>query len=186
MKNTGLPLMLLALITMTVSCDKDTNSTDNEQLTDCSSDLVQGDYFFTVEKDSAEWAAIHCNAEYDMVKNRFYLWADRFMEFESGNQVVLAFTNGSTSNFTIDSNIYAAYNFVLGGDAGYFPYEFDSTSTESSIVITSHDAENQMIEGHFNLRLKRISHYENSGFKEYVYLDNGSFKVHYCKLMMLD
>ncbi len=164
-----------------VSCSKDNDAPRNEEYLNRSLHETTGSaYFFITDKDEVKWEAIHYGVEYNQETGKILLFADQFDEdLQTGNQIVLRFTSPQAFHFYGDYNLQAEYNSVIGGDSGVMPYEIDGAYVEQSFEISEIDAENQIIEGQFSIRLKRKSIFNNSGYGEYVYLTNGSFRLLY-------
>jgi hypothetical protein len=179
MKNTGLLLIILSVLLMTGSCTKEKDTLPDDKCGPYYMESVCPDCFFITDKDSVKWEPNYFGAEYRESDSSFLLFADKIGSYSTGNQIALLFKKAESSVFSLHSNVHAEYNYVVGGDAGYFPYEWDSTCSDNILEITNLDTENSIIEGHFSIRLKKISIYTDSAFKEYIYLTNGSFKLCY-------
>jgi hypothetical protein len=180
MKNAGFLIVILSELIMSGSCTKEKDPLPDNK---CSLDYMESvcpDCFFITDKDSVKWEPFYYGAEYRESDSSFLLFADKFGSYSTGNQILLLFNKAKNLVFNLQSDVRAEYNYVVGGDAGYFPYEWDSTCPDNILEITNLDTENSIIEGHFSIRLKKISFYNaDPAFKEYIYLTNGSFKLCY-------
>jgi hypothetical protein len=180
MKNAGLLIVILSVLLISASCTKEKGPLPDDK---CNLDYIESvcpDCFFISDKDSVKWEPYYYGAEYRESDSSFLLFADKFGSYSTGNQILLLFKKAKNPVFNLHSNVRAEYNYVIGGDAGYFPYEWDSTCSDNILEITNLDTENGIIEGHFSIRLKKISIYTaDPAFKEYIYLTNGSFKLCY-------
>ncbi len=188
MNKTVQTLAILSMIAVSISCGKEKDTSFNEAFCNKSTHETSGTgIFFITEKDNSDWKATHYGAELNQETGKFTIFADQFGDdLLTGNQIVLRFTSPYAVQYDEGLNLQAEFNTIIGGDSGAMPYEIDEAYQDNTFEITVLDEDNQVIEGQFSIRLKRKSMFDGTGLSEYVYLTNGSFKLHYCDLCNKD
>ncbi len=174
MKNIYFLLLMVPVFLIPGSCKKDNTSECPCKGVNC--EIKCPDCYFITDKDSSKWPTGIIGAEYRESDSSLLIYAYNTCSFGNGDEIKFVFKIKDPAPFNIESDLTAMYSFVVGIDAGYFPYEWDSTYAGHHFEIENFDLDNHIIEGQFNVRLKRKSGY-TADFKELIYLNNGSFKL---------
>lgn len=157
-------VFLVAFLTLAASCEEEAQ--------------LDRDFVFDGLVNQKEWRATQASAHFFPSANTFQIsGTKRDSKYYQEEQIRLSFTTSASKEAGGVPDFQGQFLDIVGGDAVSNSFAASSTDAGNSLTITKIDTINRVIEGNFELRLKRDPHWTKE--QEYLDVKKGGFKVKY-------
>jgi len=136
------------------------------------------DSHFTAVKDQDQWQAATVYAHYSTGTETFVVSGSRpDKKYYQEQQIRLSFKSGAITPSGTVTTFESEFLDIVGGDGISNSFSSSATDPGNALIITTIDTVNHVLEGSFELRLKRNPHWTKEA--EYLEFRKGQFKVNY-------
>jgi hypothetical protein len=141
-------------------------------------ETIDKDSHFIAVKGRDEWQATTVYAHYSSGSETFVVsGSQRHKKYYQDEQIRFSFKSGAIGSSGTVTSFESEFMDIVGGDGIANSFASSAGDPGNILTITGIDTVNHVLEGKFELRLKRNPHWTREA--EYLEFRNGKFKVNY-------